>query len=230
MEDLLMHDERFYLSYFKLRIAVGVVGLLMPILVRLGAWHFESVTDLSTISAHYYTNMREVFVTALVLAGALLACYRTPAFIDTILGTLAGVSAIGIALFPMDPTFGQTITSSIPPLKDGACIKDGSCYIPHGFLGFHHYFVGAFFSLAFILIVFRFTAFTPENCTLEKRKRNLVYRICGCVMALAGALMWYFSKLEFAAGMFWSESLAVISFAVAWLVKGQLVLADPKKS
>lgn len=219
-------NDRFYVSYFSLRRAVGVAGLLMPILVRLGAWHFEGITDLSTISAHYYTGMREVFVGTLVLAGALLACYRSPSHWDTILATVAGGAAIGIALFPMDPTFGSQITHQIPALEGGRCVHDGTCYIPHGILGYHGTFVGIFFALAFVLIVFRFPAFPSRPMTAEKRSRNRVYRICGSIMLLSGCFMWLFSRFKYADGMFWSESAAVMSFGVAWLVKGQLVLGD----
>ena len=219
-------EEKHYLSYYAMRIAVGIAGLLMPILVRVGAWHFEGVTELSTISAHYYTGMREVFVGTLVVAGTMLACYRTPSAADLWLGLAAGAAAIGMALFPMEPTFGEAITKSIPALKDGACLRDKTCYINHGLLGFHGYFVGAFFALAFVLMWFRFPAFTPANPTPEKLMRNKVYRACAILMALSGVAMGLFSLKQYALGMFWSESSAVMFFAIAWLVKGQLFLAD----
>lgn len=229
MRDVHKYDgEQHFVSYFALRIAVGVAGLLMPIAVRLGAWHFEGVSDLSTISAHYYTGMREVFVGSLVLAGTVLACYRTRSAIDLWLGVMAGVAAIGIALFPMEPTFGKAITDTIPGLQNGECLRDKTCYFNHGILGFHGYFVGAFFFLAFVLMWFRFPAFTPNNPTPEKLTRNKVYRVCAVVMALAGIVLGFFSVREYALGMFWSESVAVMAFAIAWLVKGQLFLADPQ--
>lgn len=226
----MQQEEKYFVSYYALRIAVGVAGLLMPILVRIGAWYFEDVSDLSTISAHYYTGMREVFVGTLVVCGAMLACYRTPSAADLWLGLAAGTAAIGIAMFPMEPTFGKAITDSIPALKNGACLEDKTCYINHGLLGFHGYFVGAFFALAFILMWFRFPAFTPANATPQKLLRNKVYRVCALGMAVSGAVMGYFSLKEYGLGMFWSESFAVMFFAAAWLVKGQLVLADKRPS
>ena len=224
----MMKEEKWFVSYYSLRIAVGVAGLLMPFLVRVGAWYFEGVSDLSTISAYYYTGMREVFVGTLVVCGTVLACYRTPSALDLWLGLLAGCAAIGIALFPMEPTFGKLITDSIPALKDGSCIQDKTCYFNHGILGFHGYFVGAFFALAFILMWFRFPAFTPAKPTPQKLLRNKVYRTCAIGMAVSGAIMGYFSLQKYALGMFCSESFAVIFFAAAWLVKGQLVLADKR--
>lgn len=225
---MMQSEEKYFVSYYALRIAVGFAGLFMPILVRAGAWYFEGVSDLSTISAHYYTGMREVFVGTLVVCGAMLACYRTPSPVDMWLGLAAGTAAIGIALFPMEPTFGKAITDTIPALKNADCLEDKTCYINHGPLGYHGSFVAAFFALAFVLMWFRFSAFTPSNATPQKLLRNKVYRVCALGMACSGAVMGYFSLKENAHGMFWSESFAVMFFAAAWLVKGQLVLADKR--
>ncbi|WP_230968829.1 hypothetical protein [Nitrogeniibacter aestuarii] len=157
-------------------------------------------------------------------------CWRSIwRFCITLLGVIAGLSAIGIAIFPMDPTFGRIVTESIPALKNGECLRDGTCYFPHGILGLHLYFVATFFTVVFVLMWFRFSAFTPTNPTPQKRIRNKVYRICAIVMAASGVAMWWFSKIKLAQGMFWSESLAVMAFAGAWLVKGQLFLRDRRK-
>ena len=65
-------------SYLTLRQMIGWIGLLMPFVVRIGASALEGIYSNGSISAYYYTGMRDVFVSTLVLVGALLACYRTP--------------------------------------------------------------------------------------------------------------------------------------------------------
>lgn len=107
-------EEKFYLSYMSLRMAIGWVGLVMPFVVRAGAFAIQGIWSPATISAYYYTGMREVFVGTLVLVGALLMCYRTPDRQDTLLGILTGLAAIGIALFPMDVTFAKELIEKYP--------------------------------------------------------------------------------------------------------------------
>ena len=83
-------DNEFVISYFKLRKAIGVLGLLMPILVRLGAWWREGILSNESISAYYYTSMRDVFVGIMVATGVFLFCYRGPDRQDNILTNIAG--------------------------------------------------------------------------------------------------------------------------------------------
>lgn len=213
-------EEKYYLSYMSLRMAIGWLGFLMPIAVRVGAYAFQGIWSPATISAYYYTGMREVFVGSLVLIGALLMCYRTPDKRDTWLGIATGLAAIGIALFPMDVTFAKELIERYPE----SCFT--KCFVVRGFLGFHSLFVGAFFGLAFYLMYFRFAAHTPASPTVQKVTRNRVYRICAVVMVSAGLSMLYFTYIKYVSGIFWSEAIAVMAFAAAWLIKGQLLLKD----
>ncbi|EHR70772.1 hypothetical protein BurJ1DRAFT_1921 [Burkholderiales bacterium JOSHI_001] len=221
---MIAQEEKFYMSYMSLRQTIGWIGLTMPIAVRVGGWFFERITTLDTISDYYYTGMREVFVLALVLVGALLTCYRTPDKLDGWIGIIAGIAAFGIALFPVDPSFADELKDKYP----GAGNKE--CYINHGLIGYHVYFVGTFFALAFYLMYFRFSAHTPPNPTQQKIIRNKIYKVCAITMLLAGIAMAAFGRLKMGDAMFWAESLSVMSFAAAWLVKGQFILRDSAQS
>jgi hypothetical protein len=214
-------DPDYSVSYFKLRQAVGWVGLLMPAMVRLGAGAFEHVWSTASISAYYYTGMRDVFVASLVLVGALLAGYRTPAKQDGIVATIAGVAAIGIGLFPMDPVFAAEVIRKHPEVMSDAC------YFNRGILGFHFLFVGIFFALAFYLVTFRFRALTPASPTVEKLRRNRVYPVCGMIMGASFLTIGALALFDRGASIFWPESAAVVAFAAAWIIKGQGFLADP---
>ena len=49
-------------SYWYLRNAIGYIGLLMPTWVKFGTYFREDITFTNSISAYYYTSMRDVFV------------------------------------------------------------------------------------------------------------------------------------------------------------------------
>ncbi len=214
-------DQELIVSYLTLRQMIGWIGLLMPLMVRLGAILFEGIHSTNSISAYYYTGMRDVFVSTLVLTGALLACYRTPSGWDNLVAVVAGIAAIGIGLFPMNPVYADEVLRSHPDMTTA------QCYVNRGILGYHFIFVAIFFALTFHLVYFRFSAFTPQDPTRQKVLRNRIYRICGIAMLTGFVAIGVLAYLHRGASIFWPETLAVIAFATAWLVKGRLVLRDP---
>ena len=214
-------DKELVVSYLTLRQMIGWAGLLMPIAVRLGAVLFEGIGSTDSISAYYYTGMRDVFVSTLVLGGALLSCYRSPAPSDNAVAIIGGLAAIGIGLFPMDPTYAPEILRKYPDM-----VAD-KCYMTRGLLGYHFLFVGTFFALTFYLVYFRFSAFTPAQPTREKILRNKVYKVCGAAMLVAFVAIGLLAVLRKGESIFWPETVAVSAFAIAWLVKGQMFLKDP---
>ena len=215
-----IQEKELVISYLTLRQMIGWVALILPFSIRVGAYVFESVHSTNTISAYYYTGMRDVLVSSLVLAGALLMCYRTPALRDNVVASIAGLAAIGIALFPLQPTYAKEILEQFPDTATRAC------YASHGILGFHLYFGVCFFALSFYLVQFRFSAFTPKMPTKRKLLRNKIYKICGLVMLASMIVIGVLDRLDKDPSIFWPESLFVIAYAMAWLVKGQVVLRD----
>lgn len=213
-------DSELVVSYLTLRQMIGWIGLVMPFSVRAGAWLFEGIRTTDSISAYYYTGMRDVFVSTLVLVGILLTCYRTRAVRDNVVAIVAGLAAIGIGLFPMEPIFAPEILRKYPDIA-------ARCYLATGILGYHFIFVTVFFSLSFYLVYFRFDALTPANPTLQKRRRNKVYKVCGAAMLVAFVAIGLLAALNRGGSIFWPETLAVVAFAAAWLVKGQTILKDP---
>jgi len=207
-------------SYLTLRQMIGWVGFFMPIAVRTGAYLFEGVSTTASISAYYYTGMRDIFVSTLVLVGALLTCYRAPSWVDNLINIVCGISAIGIGLFPMDPAWAAEIVQRFPE------VTSEKCYLGHGLFGYHFIFVGTFFALSFYLVYFRFSAFTPANPTRKKLKRNKIYKVCGIVMLVSFLCIGYLAVTRKGASIFWPETVAVVAFAAAWLIKGQTILKD----
>ncbi len=70
--------------------------------------------------------------------------------------------------------------------------------------------------------------------TIQKNKRNRVYRLCGAVMLTAFALALIKgllpADLETVVDqynpIFWLESVAILAFGFSWFVKGEAIFAD----
>ncbi|QBE65449.1 DUF998 domain-containing protein [Pseudoduganella lutea] len=214
------HVETDYIvSYKALRNTIGWAGLLMPLAVRGGGLLLEGIRTTDSISAYYYTSMRDIFVATTVLTGVLLACYRTSHLLDNIVATIAGLAAIGAALFPMDPTYAAELLARYPDLGTQAH------YSNHGILGYHLAFAITFAVLSFYLVYFRFGAgAAPTN--RQALRRRAVYKICGAVMLLSFVAIAFMGLALEGQSVFWPETCAVAAFGVAWLVNGQTFLKD----
>lgn len=199
------------LSYIGLRRSVGIIGIALPFVVALGNLLLTGDGLRSSISSYYYTGMRDVFVGSLCAVGVFLFCYRYEQPDDR-LGNLAGVAAIGVALFPTRP--------------------EGTASTAQTVVGWLHLtFAVAFFaSLAWFCLVL----FTRDDGARTTRKsvRNMVYRTCGIVILTCLALA-ALNPLVVPDGLaralhplFWLESAAIVAFGVAWFVKGDTVLRD----
>jgi hypothetical protein len=212
-------ENDYVASYLTLRRMIGWAGLLMPLAVRGGGLLVEGIATTDSLSAYYYTSMRDIFVSTTVLTGALLACYRTPFVRDNVVATVAGIAAMGLALFPMDPTYAAELLARYPGLGTAAH------YSNHGILGFHLAFAITFAALSFYLVYFRFGAHTPQ-ASVQAMKRKVAYKLCGAMMLLSFVAIALLAVLAEGASFFWPETCAVVAFAAAWLVNGQTVLKD----
>ena len=213
-------DDELIISYLTLRKAVGVLGLLMPIIVRVGARYFEQIPSNTSISAYYYTGMRDVFVGTLAAIGVFLFCYRGPDKQDNILTNIAGACAVAIGLLPTEPEYHPLILAKFPQLLTDICYRN------HGPLGFHIYVVGAFFLIISYLTIFRFTKSTQPNITERKKSRNKVYIACGVVMVICIVLIVIIKLRDMTSSIFWPETVAIVAFGIAWLTKGHAILKD----
>jgi len=205
-------ERSLVLSYLGLRKSLGVIGIALPIVLAVGKILLESPGLLDGISAYYYSVMRDVLVGSLCAIGVFLFSYRY-ARQDDIAGNLAGVCAIGLALFPAAPV-GATAQQLL--------------------IGQLHWIfsVGFFLTLAFFaLVLFRKTD-RQKKPTRQKLQRNRAYLVCGITIIACLALLGLMSFLPGSAWLqalhpvFWLESLAIWAFGIAWFVKGEAILKD----
>ena len=207
-------DGTLVLSYLGLRKAVGIIGISLPFVLVLGGVLLGGSGIQNSISAYYYTAMRDVFVGSLCAIAVFLISYRGYDRKDDLAGDLASICALGIALFP---------THFEAPLSSNAKI-----------IGTLHLVFGAMFFLTlayFSLALFRKT--DPAKVpTRRKLQRNVVYTVCGYTILACIALIVLFSllpgdtSLEWLKPVFWLESVAVVAFGVSWLTKGEAILGD----
>ncbi|KPL15388.1 MAG: hypothetical protein AMS23_06475 [Bacteroides sp. SM1_62] len=211
MVDIKEKFSRHTYSYWTLRKAVGWIGLLLPFVLMLGGliiFHGKLIEG--SISYYYHTGMGDVFVGALCAVALFLFFYSGFDKWDDWAGNLAGLFAIGVAWFPTT--------------------KSG----PEDWVGIIHLTCAVLFFL--ILASFSFFLFTKtakdKGPTKQKKKRNVIYRICGLVMVASLIAIVIFmairddnSKFPF---VFLGETIALVAFGISWLTKGEAIYPDKK--
>ena len=133
-------------------------------------------------------------------AGVFLLAYYCHDHVDNIASTVAGVGAIGLALFPTTP--GHDVTA-----------WDRTSGI------LHLVFAAVFFLMLayFCLRLFPHDGEQPPGT-------GVVYRVCGVVILACLVLIAATKALDLVPELrpaLWLESIAVWAFGVAWLLKGQ---------
>jgi hypothetical protein len=200
-------DGQLVISYLTLRRAVGLLGVLFPVVLAVGGLVAGPDPGLQpSISDYYGTPMRDVFVGVLFAIGWFLFSYRGYERKDDVAGNLAWLFAMIVALFP--------VTSGRPVIRSIHFVSAAALFL-----------VLSYFSL------FLFTK-SGGDPTPRKAIRNAVYILCGLVMVGAVALVGvYHALLEHTVidslePVFWLETLALWAFGASWFVKGETLWKD----
>lgn len=204
-------SEALFRSFLALRRAVGAIGISLPLALILGKLIVDGGGLQDSISGYYHTGMRDVYVGAMCACGVVLLAYRGYDRIDHIAGNIAGIAAIGVGVLPTSP--------------DGADRTDRIVGAVHVGLAAVFFLTLAFFCL------FLFTRTDKAQITVRKVWRNRVYVASGVTILACLALivvLGYFLDAHTSSWYptLWLESLAVMAFGVAWLTKGEAILAD----
>lgn len=213
-------EEDLAKSFVRVRQAIGWVGIcLPPALLVLAA--FERFLP-PTISDSYYHYGRDLFVGTLVALGLFLVSYTGHApkgrerFSDRRLSTATGFMALGVAFVPTGAPSGATL-----PFVHG-WVGAGAGGLLH--LGFAALF---FIGLAtFCLVQFRLGVVDGD---VKRAYCQRVYAACGWVLVAVILLIVAAFAVRVATGtrfvddarvIFILESIGVVAFGIAWLVKG----------
>jgi hypothetical protein len=210
-----MGSTPWIISYLTLRKTIGLLGVsLVPVMV-IGSFiidhliNGQSATIQTSVSAYYYTSMRNELEGIIFGIGMFLLCYDGYTRQDSIISKLAGFFGLCIALFPTSPSSEKGDVVSV----------------------IHYVTAGVFFALLAYMSVFLFTK-TSGNPTPQKLKRNRIYRICGIVMAVAvtciplDGINPIYDEIGFLHPTLILELLALTSFGISWLTKGEIWMKD----
>jgi hypothetical protein len=208
-----LKDEReLGIDYLALRRVVGCIGLLLPLSLYLGNRIVSSNLP-DSMSAYYYTAMRNLLVGALCALGVFLIGYAGYDKWDRWITNVAGGGAILVAFCPAKP--------DIRPLSAG-----------QNWAGDLHLGFAAITFIALGCMALRFAKAGLDGYrTPEKRQRDVIYRLCGFTIFICIALAVAFNLLsqpvrDDLPWLFILEAIAVIAFGISWLVKGATFVKD----
>ena len=198
----------------RLRIPLGFLGMLLPLIVlTLSIIFGYGIPD--SISATYYLDpCITPFMIILGAAGILLISYSGYDKHDDLICTLAGIFAFGICLFPCAT---KELITKWPELAELTHV--GTFQIIPAVSGvLHNICAMAFFGLLAYNSLFLFTK-TSGNMTEGKKKRNIIFRVCGIGMVASFLVIVPISIFNLWGGTWLVEAIALFFFGISWLTK-----------
>jgi hypothetical protein len=219
-------------SYLNLRLCIGVLGVALPFILRIGSAIFPP--DPYSVSAYYYSAMRNILVASLCVLGTFLLTYQGYDKLDSRITNVCGAATIGVALFPTsNPGFKPTWVGNVHPVVAGIALA-GQALMALQFTqsaprdGAARWLDDAKRMLR--ALIFRYARRVHDEHG-RKLIRNQIYSACTWLIIIGVVLtlvqnFWPDSVKAQTQWMFWFESLSIASFGVAWLVKGETLLKD----
>lgn len=198
-------EKHIFGTYFTLRIGIAVIAILFPFILWIGGKLYLGLPLQDSMSAYYHANighqsMRDWFVGVLFAVGASLYLYKGYNGAENIGLNVAGVLAVGIAIFPMEWDCGA------------GCRK----FSLHGFCA-----VSFFLCIACVCI--RCASDTLRSIKDEGRKRRFerAYKIIAAVMIASPGIAFVLTALlqQFRSLTFFVEVVGIFAFATYWLTK-----------
>jgi hypothetical protein len=212
--------SRYLRAYLLLRVLIGAGGICLPfvlVLVDRGLLG-ENPFVRGSLSAYYYSGVRDIFVGSLFAVGVFLITYKVVEHnLDNTLSTLAGVAALAVALFPTGRPQGGIALTPLQRLLG----EQPTMYV--------HFTSAAVFILALAVICYCFglregRRSQHRGVTRTARTPQFWRRLhwtCSAVILLSLA---YLLAAKFFGGptnaLLHCEVLSVWAFGTSWLFKG----------
>lgn len=115
----------FVKSYLRMRLAIGLLGVVLPVLLVLVDWLFVRTSRpiRGSMSAYYHSSARDVFVGGLIATGLFLITYMSAKrrTYDYVLSTVAGVLVIVVAMCPTARSGSELGVKGFNPGRD-SCV------------------------------------------------------------------------------------------------------------
>lgn len=203
----------------RLRRIIGWLGMSLSLIVLALALIYGFGFPDSISLTYYFEPCIAPFMIILGSAGVMLFGYMGYDKHDDIICSLAGVFAWGICLFPC---------GTAPRLD--ADLRVGTFQLDHVASGWiHNVCAIVFFGLLAYNSLFLFTK-TSGTMTENKKKRNIIFRVCGIGMIASFLALIPISMFGLWGGTWAVEAIALIFFGISWLTKAgcRLLFADKK--
>lgn len=204
-------------SFMLMRVAIGLLGVVLPLWLVFGdkvAFHGHPFPR-GSLSAYYYSGMRDVFVGALSATGVFLITYKlSERNLDNLASLFAGISAGLIALFPTGRPHGSTL--ALTPLQDLL----GETTVKWIHFTASVLFIGLLAVLSYYFGV-REGARPPRPGTRSPRFWRWYHWSCSIAMALA--VLWIVVTLSVGwppRALLIGEWVSAWAFGASWLAKG----------
>jgi hypothetical protein len=208
---------RYVRSYLILRVGVGVGGMVLAfVLVFVDGLLFKSDPfPRDSISAYYYSGVRDIMVGAICTTGVFLLAYKVAERnLDNTLSTLAGVMALATALAP-------------PRLPDGLTPSPLQELVGQEVTAWTHFLTAVVFILCLAALSICFGIREGTRGQREGKLHVRFWRIFHWVCAglIIAALLWMgsyelLSHWGPSQTLLIGETLALFAFGVSWLLKG----------
>ncbi len=209
----------------RIRNLVGLLGMILPWFCLLGyylnyrsgaAGLTEPFPDSMSIT-YYVTPVLSMVLTA---ASIVLITYVGYDWRDRTVTTLSGLFGLMIVLFPCADSNGVYDAMGIAttagyfqtPVELNKVVHNVAAIVFFTLLAFNSFFL--------------FTLGSGEP-TPQKRKRNIVYKVCA--IGMVAALVLLIIPVRFPHKVFWLEAVALTFFGISWLTKGEMWLKDQPK-
>jgi len=223
--------NQLIVSYMFLRQTVGWIGTLLPIVLLVGNAISSATPRPTSMSGYYYTDMRNIFVGSLCALGVFLGAYEGYDNVDRWLTNIAGLGAIGVALFPTTPAVPHLSTTQ-QVVGDMHLVFAAVTFIALGLMALRFAKGGETPPGLSTMDQIRYglgfgkpsAASPPQHDTRD----NVVYHVSGitilsCVILAAASNLLPASVKAHWPLLFIFEAVAVFAFGVSWFVKGRTI-------
>jgi hypothetical protein len=208
---------RYVRSYLFLRLGVGAGGIALPFILVLcdGLLFSGHPFPRDSISAYYYSGMRDLMVGAICSTGVFLLAYKvTERNLDNTLSVVSGLAALTAALSP--PRLPHGFTPS--PLQN---------LVGNEVTAWTHFVSAVIFITGLATLSFFFGVREGARPAQEGKLPPTFWRIYHWFWAgvIVAALLWMGSYELFAhwgpsQTLLIGETLSLIAFGASWLLKG----------
>lgn len=237
-------DDAYTRSYRIIRLAVGFLGLLLPIIliVEEAAFLRGGVQVRGSLSAYYHSPMQDAFVGCLCVIGFMLATYmggETRTW-DFWVSTLAGIAVLGVVFFPTSRPPGEASSGPCGSPKALGCSPVESTLGEHQTAVVHATCAIVFIiCLAIMSLLFGMAEVVTDNDgstssghRVQGRIRNPVlfwtHNALALVILAAGAWAFWGAQEASLKPLYIGEVAAVWAFGISWLLAGFYLTAPPR--